>query len=95
MADWFKLWLNDGWLLTVNVLIWSGVSNGVFQDSVLGHILFVIFINITEDRICGNIFKFTDDTKLFCKFGSDNNCAKLRADLSKLYQWVGGLANVV
>ena len=36
---------------------------------------------------CGNILKFADDTKLFCKVGSDINCAKLRADLRKLYNW--------
>ena len=29
---------------------------------------------------CGNILKFADDAKLFCKVGSDINCAKLRAD---------------
>ena len=37
------------------------------QGLVLGPILFVIFINDTEDGICGNILKFADDTKLFCK----------------------------
>ena len=33
------------------------------------------------------ILKFADDTKLFCKVGSDINCAKLRTDLTKLYNW--------
>ena len=51
------------------------------QGSVLGPILFVIFINDIEDGICGNILKFADDTKLFCKVDSDINCAKLRVDL--------------
>ena len=64
---------------------WSEVSSGVPQGSVLGPILFVILINDTEDGICGNILKFADDTKLFCKVGSDVNCAKLRADLRKLH----------
>ena len=52
----------------------------------LGHgpILFVIFINDIDDRICGIILKFAVDTKLFCKDGSDAN---LRAHLSKLYKW--------
>ena len=57
------------------------------QSSVLRPILFVIFINDIEDGICGNILKFEDDTKLFCKVGYDIICAKLRADLRKLYNW--------
>ena len=36
---------------------------------------------------CGNMLKFADDTKLFCKVSSDINCAKLRADLRKLHNW--------
>ena len=63
---------------------WSAVSSGVPQDSVLGPVLFVIFINDIEDGICGNILKFADDTKLLCKVDSDINCSKLRAYLRKL-----------
>ena len=66
---------------------WLKVSSEVPQGSVLGPILFVIFINDIEDGICGNIVKFADDTKLFCKVGSDINCAQLRADLRKFYNW--------
>ena len=69
-------------------------SSGVPQSMVLRPILFVIFINDIEDEICGNILivwstddTFADDTKLFCKVGSDINCTKLRADLRKLYNW--------
>ena len=66
---------------------WSEVSSGVLQSLVLGPILFVIFINDIEDGICGNILKFSDDTKLFCKIDSDVNCAQLRADPRKLHNW--------
>ena len=36
---------------------------------------------------CVNIPKFVDDTKLFCKVGFDIHCAKLSAELGKLYNW--------
>ena len=63
----------------------SDVSIGVPHGSVLGPILFIIFINDIEDG--GSVLKFADDTKLFCKVGSDDNFAKLRADLRKLCNW--------
>ena len=66
---------------------WSKVSSEETQGSVLGSIIFVIFINDIEDSICGNILKIAGYTKLFCKVGCDINCAKLRADLWKLYNW--------
>ena len=55
---------------------WSEVCSGVPQGSFLRPILFVIFINDIEDGICGNILKFADDTKIFCKVDSDINFAK-------------------
>ena len=90
VTNWIESWLSDR---KQRVVIndkcsgWSEVSSRVPQGSVLGTIVFVIFINDIEDGICGNILKFADDTKLFCKIGSDINCAKLRADLRKLYNW--------
>ena len=79
-----------------NMVVWrccgsafeiSEVSIGAPQGLVLGPTLFVIFINDIEEGICGNIFMFADDIKLFCKVGSDGKCVKLSADLRKLYNW--------
>ena len=89
-ANWIESWLSDR---KQRVVIngkcsgWSEVSSGVPKGSVLWPILFVIFINDIEDGICGNILKFADDTKLFCKFGCDINGVQLRADIRKCYNW--------
>ena len=37
------------------------------QGSVLGPILFLVYINDLEEGITGSILKFADDTKLFRK----------------------------
>ena len=44
---------------------WSDVLSGVPQGSVLGPLLFVIFINDIDDGIAGKILKFANDTKIF------------------------------
>ena len=44
---------------------WRPVISEVPQRSVLGPILFIIYINDLENEIGSNILKFADDTKMF------------------------------
>ena len=65
VANWIESWLNDRKQRVVingKCSDWSKVSSGVLQSSVLGPILFGIFINDIEDGICGNTLEFADDT---------------------------------
>ena len=66
---------------------WSTVWSGVPQGSVLGHLLFLIFINDLDEDINSNILKFADDTKIFKEVRCSTDCSQLQADLDKLVLW--------
>ena len=52
---------------------WKYVLSEVPQGSVLGPILFLIYINDLEDDISSKVLKFADDTKVFRKVTNDTD----------------------
>ena len=64
---------------------WVEVLSGVPQGSVLGPLLFLIYIN--DFGIDNWILKFADDTKIFTRITDDNDWHSLQDDLSKLSTW--------
>ena len=55
--------------------------------SVLGPILFLVYINDLEEGVTGNILKFADDTKLFTKTKEIGDKQNLQDDIDKLVKW--------
>ena len=87
IASWIESWLNERQqrvIINGSVSGWSLVKSDDHQGSVLGPLLFLIFINDLGDGISGLILKFADDTKLRGKVGRVDEIKKLRGDLRKL-----------
>ena len=63
------------------------VLSGVPQRSVLGPVLFLIFINDLPDNIRSSVRLFADDCVLYRNIKSPIDCQILQDDLNSLSQW--------
>ena len=90
IINWIEQWLNDRRQRVVvdgEVSSWKPDLSGVPQGSVLGPILFLVYINDLEEGVTGNILKFADDTKLLRKTKEIGDKQKLQDDIDKLVRW--------
>ena len=63
------------------------VTSGVPQGSVLGPILFLIFINDLPQSLSSKVKLFADDAILYLEVASADDCQMLQSDLNKLTEW--------
>ena len=63
------------------------VTSGILQGSVLGPILFVIFINDLPDQVNSEIFLFADDTMIFRNIKGPDDQKILQDDINTMLQW--------
>ena len=57
------------------------------QGSVLGPVLFLIYINDIDEVVKSTIIKFADDTKILRKVSTDEDIAMLQDDMDQLVTW--------
>ena len=47
------------------VSLWHNVTSGIPQGSVLGPVLFLLYINDLPDNVTSNVYMFADDAKIY------------------------------
>ena len=92
VLQWIEAWLSGRKQRTVlngKCSEWTDVLSGVPQGSVLGQLLFIVFINDIDGVIdmYSIISKFADDTKLFRIVNSEADRSALQADIDELFKW--------
>lgn len=65
----------------------SRVQSGVPQGSVLGPLLFLIYINDLPSCVSSNIHLFADDCVIFREIICDTDISSLQSDLNAISTW--------
>ena len=77
-------------VLNVQSSSWTKVNASVAQGSILGPLLFSIYINDLLNGLQSNPKLFADDASLFSTIQHiTTNTASLNNDLTKVFQWAG------
>ena len=90
--EWVRDYLSEREMRTViknECSSWMKVTSGVPQGSVLGPIMFVVYVNDLADGIDSHINLFADDAKLMRQVQDENDCIILQRDIEKLRDWCG------
>ena len=88
--NWIRDWFSgreQRVVLLGSTSTWSTVKLWVPQGSVLGPVLFVIYLNDIDDIVSSKILKFADDTKLYRVVTNKDDIEILRSDLVNLCHW--------
>ncbi|MGH0123268.1 UNVERIFIED_CONTAM: hypothetical protein FKN15_021008, partial [Acipenser sinensis] len=87
---WIREWLTcrkQKVLIRGETSKWSEVTSGVPQGSVLGPLLFLIYINDLDSGIVSKLIKFADDTKIGGVANTAEAAKVIQNDLDSIQKW--------
>ena len=90
VADWIEDWLTgrkQRVVINGSASPWRDVTSGVPQGSVLGPLLFIIYINDLDQGLLSRISKFADDTKVGINAKDVSEIKQGQDDLKKIGKW--------
>ena len=84
MLSWLS---NRSQLVSINGTQSSPVLSGFPQGSILGPVLFLLYINDITKCINASLRLFADDCILYSEIRSSQDCLALQNDLDQLSSW--------
>ena len=90
MLDWVKDFLTHRrQRVSINGSLsqWLAVLSGIPQGSVLGPVLFTLYINDLPDLVKNFTMLFADDTKIYSVVNNERDRNSLQDDINKLIAW--------
>ena len=90
IIDWVEAYLSNRKqrvLVNGTTSEWEPVSSGVPRGSVLGPVLFLVYINDLPKSVKNSIRLFADDTKIYRTVTTDSDCLSLQKDIDSIEEW--------
>ena len=90
VSEWIKEWLHDRKMRVVlngETSLWKSIKSSVPQGSVLGPLLFIIFMNDFDTESTTYNPKFADDTKLVQLIRNVGDYLNLQNSIDKAIAW--------
>ena len=90
LLSWFKSFLTGRrQCVKINDVLssWVQVSSGVPQGSILGPLLFSLYVNELPSLVSSQLLMFADDIKLYRTIRSSEDCLVLQNDINILLDW--------
>src|ERR1043165_6201991 len=90
IINWVEEWLKgreQRVVLSGEYSEWNEVTSGVPQGSVLGPVLFIMYVNDLDQNVGNKFWMFADDAKMLAKVNSLEEKHRAKEDLNLLEQW--------